>query len=181
MSFREPQTPGIGLTGQFTNAEFNAILALLASGGGSSLLYEKPAGLVNGVNTSFTVSNTPLFIEVSGQVMVSQTVDATNYGFTYSNGTVTFLSAPQPGQTPHSFYSGSTGAAVATFFTTDTFTTTANQTVFTTTANVLFLIDFVVNNQPQDTTMYTFNGTTQYTLNSGVPANLAAYIRYIHA
>ncbi len=67
-----------------------------------SILMELPSGTVNGVNTSFTVQNTPDFIEVSGQVMVSSSVDPTNYGYTILSTSVTFVNPPT--QTPHSFY-----------------------------------------------------------------------------
>jgi hypothetical protein len=73
-----------------------------SSGGGGSLALEIPSGTVNGVNTVFTVGNAPLYMEVSGQVMVSLSQDPTNYGYTYSSGTVTFVNAPI--QTPHSFH-----------------------------------------------------------------------------
>jgi hypothetical protein len=63
---------------------------------------EIPVGTVDGVNTVFTVQNTPLYEEVSGQVMVSSTQDPTNYGYDYSSGTITFVNPPT--QTPHSFY-----------------------------------------------------------------------------
>ena len=55
---------------------------------------ENPTGTVDGNNTTFTVANTPVWVEVSGQVMVSQSQDATNYGYTYSAGTITFVNAP---------------------------------------------------------------------------------------
>lgn len=63
---------------------------------------EIPTGTVDSVNTVFTVTHTPLYIEVSGQLMVSSAQDATQYGYTLSGLTVTFVNAPT--QTPHSFY-----------------------------------------------------------------------------
>lgn len=70
--------------------------------GGGVLTMEIPVGIVDGVNTIFTVSHNPSYIEVSGQQMVSQTQDPTQYGYTYSAPTVTFVNAPT--QTPHSWY-----------------------------------------------------------------------------
>lgn len=92
MAYSDVQNPGI---------------EILSSGGGGGGLVssEIPSGVVNGVNVTFTVSNTPIYIEVSGQVMVSQTIDPSNYGFTYSAGTITFVNAPS--QTPHSFFGAS--------------------------------------------------------------------------
>lgn len=78
----------------------------IAAGGGSGAI-EIPGGTVNGVNTSFTVTNLPVWIEVSGAVMVSSTTDITNYGYTISGTgpyTITFLTAPTTNQTPHSFH-----------------------------------------------------------------------------
>lgn len=78
----------------------------ISTGGGSGGM-EIPGGTVNGANTSFTVNNLPVWIEVSGQTMVSSTTDVTNYGYTLSGTgpyTITFLSAPAAGQTPHSFH-----------------------------------------------------------------------------
>lgn len=140
---------------------------------------EIPVGTVNGVNTVFTVSNTPSFVDVSGQLMVSSTQDSTNYGFTYAAGTITFTYAPT--QTPHSFYNSIGFSTVQNLFINDSGTTTSNQTVFTTTQSVGFLVAFVINGQEQMTTDYTFNGTTTYTLNSGVPAGLSYFIKYIHS
>ncbi len=140
---------------------------------------ENPVGTVNGVNKVFTVTNTPVWIEVSGQVMVSQAQDAGNYGYTYSAGTVTFLNAPT--QTPHSFYNAVSGSNISSLFQTDSFTSTANQTVFTTTKTPLFVFSFLVNDQDQTlTTDYTLVGST-FTLNSGIPVNLPVTISYLHA
>lgn len=74
------------------------------SGGGKTLSVEVPTGTVDGVNTSFTVLHTPVYVEVSGQIMVSQTADPTNYGYSYVVPTITFVNAPL--QTPHSFFNG---------------------------------------------------------------------------
>jgi hypothetical protein len=144
---------------------------------GSSV--ENVSGTVNGINTIFTVVNTPVWIEVSGQVMVSQAQDSGNYGYTYSAGTVTFVNAPT--QTPHSFYNAIGGSTISNLFSTDTFTSTNNQTVFTTTQAPLFTFSFVVNDQPQSPVNdYVQSGST-FTLNSGIPAGLPVTISYLHA
>ena len=67
-----------------------------------TLSVEVPTGTVDGINTVFTVLHTPVYMEVSGQIMVSSTQDATNYGYTLAGLTVTFVNAPT--QTPHSFF-----------------------------------------------------------------------------
>lgn len=183
MSFREPQIPGIGLTGQFTTAEYN-ILINLAAGSGGGVFLEIPSGTVDGVNKAFTVQNNPLFEEVSGQVMVSSAQDSTNNGYVVSGSgpyTVTFGSAPTIGQTPHSFYVGTiTTGSLSSYFQTDPFTSSANQTVFTTSLVPVFVLSFVVNGQPQTlTTDYTHSGSI-FTLNSSIQANLPVTITYIH-
>lgn len=149
-------------------------------GGGSTLNMEIPSGTVNGVNKIFTVQNTPVFIDTSGQVNVSSTQDATNFGYTFSSGTVTFTFAPT--QTPHSFYNSAAGSAtLASFFEEDQFTSTLNQTVFTTTLVPTFVLSFVVNGQPQNAgTDYTQSGAV-FTLASGIPAGLPVFITYLHS
>lgn len=177
-TFEVDQKPGTVMAGQIDQTT-GRILVDVSGGAGAILSLEIPSGTVNGVNTVFTVANTPVFIEVSGQVMVSQSQDGTNYGFTYSAGTVTFVNAPT--QTPHSFYnSAQGGSSFSSLFVTDTFTSTNNQTVFSTSQNVLVLFSFVVNGQTQMSTDYTFNGLHTFTLNSGIPAGLPVTIVYAH-
>lgn len=74
----------------------NPYLRLLLRGGGSSssvapsaLNTEVPVGAVNDANTSFTVSNTPVFINVNGAIYTAGTGIFTSYG----GGTIT-LSSP---------------------------------------------------------------------------------------
>ncbi len=175
--------PGQVMPGQIDETTGRILVDVAGSSdAGSVLAMEIPVGSVNGVNTVFTVSHLPIFIEVSGQTMVSQTQDGTNYGFTYAGGTVTFLNPPATGQTPHSFYnSGTASSALVSFFQTDSFTSTANQTVFTASILPAFVLSFIVNGQPQTlTTDYTQSGSV-FTLNSGIPAGLPVTLTYIHA
>jgi len=51
--------------------------------GGTSINVETPTGTVNGVNTTFTVSNAPTFVIIDGMVRFS------GFGYTYSLGTIT--------------------------------------------------------------------------------------------
>lgn len=171
--------------GQIDQITGRILVDVSGTGAGSVLAVEIPTGTVNGVNTVFTVTHTPVFIEVSGQVMVSSTIDPTNYGFTYSAGTITFVNAPtgpaNP-QTPHSFYNSTTGSSsLSSFFQTDTFTSTLNQTVFTATILPTFVFSVLVNDQPLTlTTDYTQSGVT-FTLNAGIPAGLKVSLTYLHA
>lgn len=77
--------------------------------GGSSAI-EIPGGTIDGSNKVFTVNNLPVWIEVSGAVMVSSTTDVTNYGYVVTGTgpwTITFSVAPASNptvQTPHSFH-----------------------------------------------------------------------------
>lgn len=78
----------------------------ISAGGGTGAI-EIPGGAVDGSNRVFTVNSMPVWIEVSGQVMVSSATDVTNYGYAVTGSgpyTITFASAPAPGQTPHSFH-----------------------------------------------------------------------------
>ncbi len=89
----------------------SSTIAFFIPGGVATLSSEIASGTVNGSNTSFTVKNVPVFVEVSGQVMVSSSTDANNYGYSVSGSsapyTLTFVSPPL--QNPHSFYT-STGS-----------------------------------------------------------------------
>lgn len=79
----------------------------VGGGGGGTMALEIPVGAVNNSNKTFTVQNLPVFIEVSGQVMVSSSADPTNFGFSISGAgpyTITFTTAPGNLQTPHSFH-----------------------------------------------------------------------------
>lgn len=152
----------------------------LASGGGSVVGVEIPIGTVNGVNKVFTVSNTPVFIDTSGQVNVSATTDATNFGYTFSSGTITFVNAPT--QTPHSFYNSAAGSSIlSSFFETDSFTSTSNQTVFTTTLVPTFVLSVIVNGQFYALTTDYTQSSAVFTLNTGIPAGLPVEISYIHS
>lgn len=148
--------------------------------------FEIPAGTVDGVNTVFTVQNIPQFVEVSGQVMASSTQDPTNYGYTltgtFAPYTITFLSAPQTTQTPHSWYNLVSGSSInlSSFFETDSFVATSNQTVFTTTLTPVFVFSVVLQGQVQVANVdYTQSGSV-FTLTSGVPASTYVEISYLH-
>lgn len=70
-----------------TNADgTKTITATGGSGGGSSV--ETPGGLVNGINTTFTVSNTPKY------VITEQGNAIEGFGYTYSAPTITMSIAP---------------------------------------------------------------------------------------
>ena len=167
----------------WANPITHAILADL--GGGifpSSLAMEIPAGAVNGVNTVFTVQNIPVLVDVSGQLMVSSTQDATNYGFTVTGAsapyTLTFVNAPT--QTPHSFSAATAGGTLASFFQTDIFTSVANQTTVVATLTPVFTFSLTINDQPKTSGVdYTLVGST-YTFNP-IPAGLPISLTYLHA
>lgn len=67
-------------------------------GSGASLTAETPVGTVNGVNTTFTVSHTPVFVMVDGLLRVS------GYGYTYAAPTITTDPLAPPAQNITSFY-----------------------------------------------------------------------------
>lgn len=97
MGFREPQWPGIGLTGQFTTAEFNQILNALSSGGLSSFSdAEIPNGSINGSNVTFTLAHT-LALGCNPLVILQGQIQQNEGDFTASGNTLTFTSAPQVG------------------------------------------------------------------------------------
>lgn len=145
-----------------------------ASGGSGAMLEEDCVGTVDGVNKAFTVSNTPLFIAVAGQAMVSTD------GYTVSGLNITFDNAPT--QRPHSFYNAGTGVGIASVFGKDQSTSTASQTIITLSKVALFIINVVVNDQILTlTTDYTYDSNLTITLNSAIPAGLPIFITYIHA
>ena len=149
----------------------------------NAVFLEIPAGTVDGLNTTFTVNNIPLFVDTSGQVNVSDTQDPTNYGFVITGTgpyTLTFVNPPT--QTPHSFYNGANGGATLdSFFQTDTFTSTAGQTVFTSSIAPTFVLSFVINDQPQTPTSDYIQSGSTFTLNNPIPAGLPIMITYIHS
>ena len=68
------------------------------SGSGHTLTAETPVGTINGVNTSFTVANTPVFVEMDGTLRVN------GYGYTYAGGIITTDPLLPPTQSIISFY-----------------------------------------------------------------------------
>ena len=67
--------------------------------GSGSLAVETPGGAIDGNNTTFTVSNTPVFITMNGQVLVGSGVD-----YSYSAGSFTTVLTPQTGDILRSFH-----------------------------------------------------------------------------
>lgn len=86
-------------------------LSASSTGGSVSYGYETPSGTVNGVNTVFSVVNTPNIVTVNGQVK-TQGID-----YTYSAPNITFSLAPLTGAVITSFY-GSGGSGGDGFSTT---------------------------------------------------------------
>jgi hypothetical protein len=68
-------------------------------GAGGGLAVEIPSGAVDGVNVTFTVLNTPLFVVADGMIRVE------NQGYTYSAGTITMNPLIPPTEFIRSFYS----------------------------------------------------------------------------
>lgn len=67
-------------------------------GGGTTLTAEVPVGTVNGSNTSFTVSHTPLFIIIDGMFKI------VGQGYTFSNPTITTDALNPPVNFIESYY-----------------------------------------------------------------------------
>lgn len=175
--------PGTVMAGQIDQLSGRILVDITGALAGSSMALEIPTGTVDGSNTIFSSVNVPLFVEVSGQVMVSKTQDATNYGFKISGsaGAYTLTFTNPPAQTPHSFYNTGSTSNLSQFFQTDTFTSTAGQTVFTATLTPTFVLSVIVNDQPQTlATDYTQAGGT-FTLNTGIPAGLKVTLTYVHS
>lgn len=68
------------------------------SGTGTTLTAETPIGTINGVNTTFTVAHTPVFVEIDGMLRVS------GYGYTYAAPVITTDALTPPVQSIISFY-----------------------------------------------------------------------------
>lgn len=66
----------------------------------TTLQMETPVGTVNGVNTIFTVSHTPVFITIDGMTRTA------GYGYTYATPTITTDPLTPPVQNIESFYNG---------------------------------------------------------------------------
>lgn len=87
-------TPG------FDIAEHNRKQRTLHRGGAGTvrLTIEIPTGVVNGVNTVFTVSHAPVFVAIDGQTRIA------GYGYTYAAGTITTDALTPPTEKIVSFY-----------------------------------------------------------------------------
>jgi len=79
--------------------EVNGVPTLTFTGGSGATAVETPTGTVNGVNLSFTVANTPLYIIVDG-ISRFETIH-----YTLSGLNVTLLADNQPSQYIRSVYS----------------------------------------------------------------------------
>jgi hypothetical protein len=67
---------------------------------------ETPSGSVNGTNVTFTLSNAPLS-GTSVQVFLNGLIcpqDNTSIGYSISGTSITFQTAPQPGQRVYAYY-----------------------------------------------------------------------------
>lgn len=84
---------GAGVSGA---AVGNDVTETIPGGGGATM--EIPTGAVDGVNTTFTVLNTPQYIVVDGIVRRS------TKGYTYSAGTITVDPLTPPVYDIFSFY-----------------------------------------------------------------------------
>ena len=65
---------------------------------GSAMQTEVPTGSVNGSNTVFTVSNTPVFVIIDGVVRVE------GFGYSYDGGTITVNALVPPQEFIRSYY-----------------------------------------------------------------------------
>ena len=95
----------VTIAGGASNTDSTTVLPILIDSvtgrvlvDGSTLTQEAPVGTVDGSNNTYTVSNTPIFIVVDGQVRpsVSNINDINGNGFTYSGGTITVNSLVPP-------------------------------------------------------------------------------------
>ena len=95
-----------GLTGEITltpglNITFDTLgndITINASGAISSLSFEVPVGVINGVNDTFTVSNIPIYIALNGLEYFE------GDGYTRVGLTITMLVIPETGSTLKSAY-----------------------------------------------------------------------------
>lgn len=87
------QVSGLGAAGQVLTSNGSGALPSwqdATGGGGGSVNVEVPTGVVDGVNITFTVSNTPKFVVIDGLVRRS------TMGYTYLAGTITVDSLIPP-------------------------------------------------------------------------------------
>lgn len=80
------------------NADGVVTLVFAGGSGGSTLNFETPVGIIDGVNDTFTVSNAPLYIVLNGVQYFE------NDGYTLSGLVVTMLVVPETGSTLRSAY-----------------------------------------------------------------------------
>lgn len=88
----------VGAGSNIVITEVNGVKIISSTASGSTLTAEIPVGAVNGVNTIYTVTHTPVFVQIDGQFRVD------GYGYTYLAGTITVDPLTPPSQSIVSFY-----------------------------------------------------------------------------
>ncbi len=141
----------------------------VSAGGGTILAFETPIGAVDDSNTTFTVSNTPLFISVNGGVY-----DANDGIFSsYSLGTITLSSAVGVGGFITSAYTSSTLAGETPVGAVDD-----SNTIFTVSNTPLFI---VVNGAVYISGTGIFTSYVNGTITLSTPVGVGGFITSIHA
>lgn len=85
---------GAGVTGNALGGDVTETIP-----GGAGLSKETPSGAINDSNVTFTVANTPKFIQLNGAVQEDGGVD-----YTLSVLTITFVNPPPTGSILRSYY-----------------------------------------------------------------------------
>lgn len=152
--------------GYFTNLNVSGTCTGCGTGGsGGSISSETPVGTINGSNTTFTVSNSPTFETVNGQVLTQ------NNGYTLSSLTITYSVAPVSGSVLASFYNTSTGGSGVSRSIISTSTSTTMLAVAGT--DYVYLVTSTSTTTPVMTLPTSVSNTNQYTVkNVGVGAVL---------
>jgi len=92
--------PGLSLTAvnNTTAGWVDVTISVTGGSGGSTLGFETPTGTIDGVNATFTVVHTPLFVVLNGATYFE------NDGYTLAGLTITMLVIPQTGSTLRSAF-----------------------------------------------------------------------------
>lgn len=144
---------------------------------------ETPTGLVNGINTTFTLAHTPALNSLV--LTIARQPQILGVDYTISGNTITYLSAPASGLTPHNaIYAASAGVIQGTVYVETPGGLINGSNVTYSTVNVInTIISLTLNGEAITPDQYTYTvGVEGFTMDTAIPApfsGLSFYIVYV--
>lgn len=148
------------------------VLVDISSSLGAAWYNETPSGLVNGVNTTFTLANTPATNSLVLTIARQPQILGTDY--TISGNTITYLSPPASGLTPHNaIYAVASGTLVGQVYVeTPSGAIDGSNTVYTVSNTINTVIGIWINGEFIDPGSYIVSGAG-FTMNTALPTALS--------